>query len=235
MSFKADTRELKRFEKDLIKLNKRGVPFAVRSYLNDLAFTSRSEWQGEARKSMTLRSRFTENSIRVDKAKGYNMMSMKSVVGSTADYMETQEEGDTERKRGSHGVPIPAAPAGKRGPARKRTSKRKQLAMIKVQTSQNQGSARGIRLQALFRIAKGGGGYAFMKLRSGHAGIYHVRQGAKKLLVRKVWDLTKASVKIPENPMMRPAVARTQGRSNEFWKKALKFQLDRIQYPGRLR
>jgi hypothetical protein len=223
-----DTRELKKLSRDLTKAKKTAIPYAARATLNSLAFEARGEYQREMGAKMKLRSKYTVNSVRVDKATGLRVHGMKATMGTVADYMDEQEEGAVQNKQGKHGVPIPAAAPGRRK-LRGRTPGAKRLSVIRIRSRQSKalGSVgRGVRKQALMRVAADGGGYVYMNL-GHHQGIYHVKMGAKRLLVRKAWDLTKSSVRIPRNPMMKSAVARANKLRDGIWRESLLFQLKR--------
>lgn len=223
-SVDADTRQLRKLTAQLQRAKASALPYAEREFVNSQAFASQRLWRQGLPGKMKLRSKYTESSVQVEKAK----LRGHASVGSTASYMPAQELGDTQAKRGKHGVPIPAAAPGKRK-SRGRVSKSKQLASIAIRSTQRKqlgSTGRGIRRQALLRIAATGGGFVFMDLGRSQ-GIYHVRAGKTRLLVRKVWDLTKQTVTIPENPTMRPAVELAMRSNNELWRKAITFQLKR--------
>src|SRR5690606_34955196 len=73
MRISVDSSDIIRFVKRLDSLNKRGAPHAMRESLNTLAFATRKQWQREIRYELTLRNRWTVNSIRVEKARGSNI------------------------------------------------------------------------------------------------------------------------------------------------------------------
>ena len=109
MLFLVDTKDIIRFEKDLKRLNKKGLPFATRNTLNSLAFEARRNALGIVEKEFVERNRFTARSLRVEKAVGLNINRQESFMGSTASYMEIQEFGGTLRKKGRVGRPIPTS------------------------------------------------------------------------------------------------------------------------------
>lgn len=223
-----DTRQLKKFERDLRNVKASAIPYAARATINTLAFESQRTWRADLPGKMKLRSKYTQSSVQVQKATSLNISTQAATVGSTASYMATQELGDSQTKKGKHGVPIPAAAPGKRK-TRGRVAKGKQLRAIKLGTTQGKplgGIGRGIRKQALVRLAAKGGGFAFINLGKSQ-GIFHVKMGAKRLLVKKVWDLTKQSVRIPRNPSMQPSVKKVSSLRDGIWREALIFQLRR--------
>lgn len=226
MTVKADTRELKRFQKDLIQLNRKGIPYAVKNSLNSLAFDARSEWQEGLRREFTLRNKFTESSIRVEKARGLDMRSMESRVGSIAPYMENQEEGGERRKGGKYGPPIPTNDARTGKSPKKLVARPNKMSRINL-------AAKGLskfktkrqKIAVAASMAKRGGSkYAMIPLKNSE-GIYKLSGGKRKLRMRMVWSMAKRSVFVPPNPTMKPAVTRAESRFLGHYKDALKSQL----------
>ncbi len=101
-----DDKEIKRFERDLKTFASRAYPFATKATINTAAFETQKVARKRIRRIMTLRNKFTRQSIQVEQARGLNVNTQAAVVGSTQDYMETQEFGGTVRRRGKEGVPI---------------------------------------------------------------------------------------------------------------------------------
>lgn len=220
-----DFHETVELEKMLTRVRRQALPFATRQTQTDLAFASRKEWQDLMGNRMKLRSKYTANSVRVSKATGLNIATQAARVGSAVGYLNRQEDGATVNKTRKHGVPIPAAAPGRRR-LRGKTPSANKFQAVKVQ-ARTGGGKRGVRLQALMRIAAKGTGFAFLNLGK-TKGIFRIKQGARKLIVRKVWDLTKRSVTIKPNPTMEPAVERVMRLQRErIWRKNLIYQLRR--------
>lgn len=96
--------------KILAKMRKKDLPNAVKATLNDTAFGVRQKIQKDLPSNFTIRNRFTERSIRVNKVVGNNIKTMFSEVGSVQEYMKTQEDGGVVRSRTST-LPIPTREA----------------------------------------------------------------------------------------------------------------------------
>jgi hypothetical protein len=221
---KVDTRELKKLYQDLKTAKKSALPYAARATLNALAFEARGEYQREMGAKMKLRSRFTVNSVRVDKAKGGNISAMQSTMGTVADYMDEQEEGATQPKGGKHGVPIPAAAPGARK-NRGKVTRAKQLRGINILPRISGHRSRQIGAAFSMAARRGGKQFAFLKLKAGRRGIYEINPGRKRLGLKKVWDLSKTSVSIPRNPMMKPSIQKASRLRDGIYREALIYQL----------
>lgn len=213
-----------RYAKQLRELNKRGLGYAYSATLNDVAFAGRKKWQSELPGAMKLRNTYTTRSIRVERASPGRL---QSVMGSVADYMGTQEEGATETKKGKHGVPLPAAAPGKRK-KRGRISKNRTLGAIQVMPSVQGHRSRQVVVALAMAKKKGGPQYAFLKLKAGRRGLYKIDPTKKRAAIRKVWDLSKSSVRIPANPTMKPSALAVLSKVQRYWGKNIAFQLKRV-------
>lgn len=227
--FKVDDSEVQQFESDLDKFAHRALPFATRATLNTLAFTTQKFGREEVRNKMVTRNQFTERSIQVDKATGLNMQSQEAVVGSTEEYMETQEFGGTKRKSGEKGVAIATTYSAGQGMSvqpRTRLPKRpNKLATIRLRhTSLRASSRRQRNLIAVKEAAKSGSKYVYLDL-SRRQGIFKVVGGKRRPQVRMVHDMTRNSVRIPKNPWLSPATDRAVKMRDKIYGDALKFQL----------
>lgn len=221
-TFSINTKDLKRLERRLMDLNHRGIPYATRQTLNDLAFTSMREWRQEMPGKMILRGPFTQRSTRFDKASSLDIRTQRAVVGSVADYMLTQEEGATEAKKGKHGVPVPAVPLGRR-----RMGKANQLRAIQLMRVHG---PRARQTAIAFSLARKRGGpqYAYLEPKAGKGGIFRIDPSKKKKGMKKIWSVSKSSVTIPRNPTMGPAVERAMRLQPMFYHRALMAQLRRL-------
>lgn len=227
---KADTRELKKLERTLLDLNRRALPYATRQTVNDLAFGSQDIWRKQALPGkLQLRTKWTERSIQVAKAASLRIASQEATVGSVADYMADLESGTTEHKKGKHGVPVPAVPLGRR-----RMPRAHHLGAIKIMPRVPGHRSRQVAAALTMARQRGGAQFAFLKLRRGKEGLYKVDPGKKRMAIRKVWSLSKASVTIPPHPTMGPAVQRALPSGAESYRKALTFQLRRLGMQGSL-
>jgi hypothetical protein len=225
MRIEVDTRGIETLVRELTDVRRRALPYAMRSYVNDAAFVTRKAYGETARKEMTLRTAWTERSMRVDKAT--DLRKPVALMGSIEPYMSEQEEGATETKQGQHGVPLPAASPGRRK-TRGRTQAKNRLGGIKlVQGSKVRGGIRQKRNAAAIAIAaRKGGGVVFLDLRR-TKGLFRVTGTKRGIRIKKVWDLSKRKVTIPKNPMMETTLERMSGEYPKLAAKAVRWQLQR--------
>lgn len=198
-----ELRGLEKFREDMGKFAKKALPAAARGSLNTLAFDARREWVQQVGRKFVLRNKFTVNSLRIEKARGFDLGTMQSKVGSVADYMAEQESGFTERARGKHGVAVPtssAAGMAKRAPRTKQVQKKNYLTAIQVASR-----VRGIRQRrnaVAIRMASKTGGVAFLDLGK-TKGLFRVKLTAKgRFTVRMIYDLTKRAVTTKATPTL---------------------------------
>jgi hypothetical protein len=229
-----EIRNAQRLERDLEKFAARAVPHAVRTALNKSAFEGRTIWQGELDQKMVLRNNWTKRSIQVDKATGVNLPTMQATLGSRADYMAFQEEGDTRAKKGKHGVPIPTGVASGEGrgaqPRRRVVSRANRLSSIhlgtRVGASRRQRNAITIR-QAIASGRK----HVFLEL-DRHVGLFRISGGKRKPKVDMIFDLSRNSVNIPKNPTLEPTLRRLGPRLPGMYAAAIIEQLRRHKVLG---
>lgn len=228
--FSVNDRQIKEFEKDLKVFAKRAYPFATRNTINSAAFAAQKTAKTIVKNSMIQRNSFTLRSIRVDPARGLDVRTQEAVVGSTADYMEDQEFGVTQKKTGKHGKAIPTSYAAGQGNSRRRTKvpqKPNKLVNIRLRKSRSKGNKKQRNLIAIKSAAKSKRKYVFLEL-SRRKGLFRVLGGKRKPRIRMVHDLTHKSVRIPPNPWLIPAVIATQKKIPGIYKKSLQFQLRRL-------
>lgn len=109
--------ELKSLSKALKHLGHgKGAGYVVKQALNHGVFTARQKWQGEMQDRLILRNNFTQRAVQVRRATGTDITTLKAVIGSVAEFMDDVETGQTESKKGKHGVPVPTGyAAGQEG------------------------------------------------------------------------------------------------------------------------
>lgn len=225
-SLTVDTRDLEKLSRQLSAYKKTAMPYATREYVNAQAFEAQKLWKKELPQKMKLRTKFTERSIQVDKAKSLVVSQQMATVGSVASYMDEQEDGATQSKAGKHGVPIPAASPGRRK-KRGKLSKAKQFKVLNVMPRISGHRAKQVAGSLAMAKRRGGIQYAFLKLKKGRAGIYLLDPDNQRRAIRKVWDLSKSSVTIPKNPTMEPAVRQVEAMRPALWRKSLEYQMRR--------
>lgn len=227
-----NTKEIHGLERKLRAIADKAIPFATKSAINGAAFKARTAMQEQIRKKMVTRNKFTERSVRVELTKTLDISRQRASVGSVAPYMEAQEFGGTERKKGKHGVPIPTSTASgeSRGvrPRRKVVRRPNQMQSLKLRKRGRGGKSRK---QANFLAVRGaiksGDRNVFLDLRRGK-GIYRIKGGKRKASLHLLYDLSRSSVRIPKTPTLAPAVLVAQGALPLLYTKALRFQLDRL-------
>lgn len=230
--FQIEDKAIKRLEKDLSVMASRALPFATRQTLNDTAFQTQRIARTDVRNEMTLRNRFTEQSIQVERERReLNIRKQQATVGSTADYMEDQEFGAIKTKRGKNGVAIATAySAGQEGqqPRTRLPRRANKLASIRLSKRRTRGaSKRQENFVKVKQAAESGQKYVFLNLRRGK-GIFRVLGGKRRPRIKMVHDLSRQSVVIPRNPWLTPAVAEASRMIPAFYADALRFQLRRL-------
>jgi hypothetical protein len=236
-----DTSDVRKLAEALVKVSKRALPYAVRDSLNTAAFEARKEWAQQIDKAMILRNRWTEKSLRVEKATLTSFEHMQSRVGSVAAYMLTQEVGGTETSKGKHGVPIPTTAAsgqtsgvGRIGPRSRPRTKEVQRKnwLTAIRLGPRLGNGRKQRNAVAIRLAAKSGGVAFLDL-GRRKGLFRVT-GTKKgrFRVRMIWDLSKPSVTTKPRPTLEPTIKVIEQKAPKYQEAALREQFKRLHLLG---
>ena len=208
-----DTRQVKQLERDLKLFNRNALPFATRKTVNDLAWDARREWQGEIRRQLITRNRWTQQSIRVTATRERSIPMQAAVVGSLEGYMRRQEEGGTVVADGKQGHPIATSySAGQSPGARPRTRlprRPNRLSAIQLDKRRRRATSRKQRnLIAVKQAAESGRKFVWLDL-GRRQGIFRVTGGKRRPKVRMVYDLSRRSVRTPATPTMQPATQAT--------------------------
>lgn len=232
-----DTRQIRKMVRDLEVFRSKAIPYAVKESLNRSAFLGRKIWQEEIRGAFTLRNRFTERSILVERAHGSNVNRMHAVLGSTASYMSTQETGGTERAKAHiKAIPGPGAagqPAGSKRTRLVRAASR--LTAIKVQKGKLTGVKGGAIRQNLVALAQAkrkGQKHVILARKGGGKGLYKVGGTKRKLRARLLYDLSKRSVHIPPSGTLKRTLKRIEPELQRIHGEALLQQLKRHRILG---
>jgi len=111
------SRELKTLSKALKHLGHgKGAGYVAKNALNHGVFTARQKWHGEMDDRLILRNNFTKKAVSVVRATGTDITRLRAVIGSRAPFMDDVEGGQSESKKGRHGVPVPTGyAAGQEG------------------------------------------------------------------------------------------------------------------------
>ena len=242
-----DVRDFLKLGRDLTDFERKAVPYATRQVLNDLAFDSRRKAQTRIANQFVNRNRFTQQSVRVERAQGLNVRTMESRVGSVADYADEMEQGGTKRAKGKSGTPIPTAYAsGQSGqPATRLPRRANKLSAIHLKGGKIKAANEKQKLLIMVNLAvETGERFIFTKIGK-RVGIYRVVGGVtgqrktckgvrgsgwpKGARLRMVWDLSHKSVPIPRNPWLLPAVNDAAPLAVEGYRRALTEQVARYQ------
>ena len=221
----ANMRDAKKLERALRVFTKDAVPIATRDALNRAAFTAQRRARENVKEDFINRNAWSRQSVQVTQA---TVSNQRSVVGSVAPYMKTQEFGGVIVRRGSEGVPIATSySAGQGQGTRPRTRlPRKPNKMGNIRLSRR-GRAASSRKQAniiaVKQAATSSRKFVFLDL-GRRKGIFKVTGGKRNPQVRMVHDLSRPSVIIRPRPWLRPAFDRTVRDVPELYVRALRFQ-----------
>lgn len=229
--FRINDRDIKNLENDLKTFANKAVPFATRKTLNDAAFATQKIARADMQDGLVLRNKFTVQSIQVEQARTLNVRRQASVIGSTADYMETQEFGGVKSKNGSEGVRIATSySAGQSENSRPRMRlprKPNKIQNIKLTKGRRRGTGLKQRnLIAIKQASETGRKYVFLDLNK-RKGIFKVVGGKRKPKIKMIHDMTKPSVAIPKRPWLAPSYNEAARMLPAFYADALRFQLRR--------
>jgi len=223
--FLIDTRQIKQLENELKGFKIKALPFATKATINKGAFETQKVARQTVRDDMTNRNQFTVRSIQVDQARTLNIRQQEAIVGSIADYMETQEFGGTK----SDPTLATGYSAGQEGtrPRTRLPVGDHRMKKITLRHSAKKGKGRKQRnLIAVKQAAQSGHKYVFLDL-GRTEGIFRVLGGKRSPRVKMVHNLTKRSVNIPRSPWLKPSVDVVAPRMQQFYGEALRFQLRR--------
>ena len=236
-----DQKEVKKLESDLLFFARRSYPYAAKETVNTLAWKTRSESHAQIGHWMVERNRWTRGSIRVNQAKGLRVSSMQSEVGSTEEYMLTQEDGGIKRSSGRHGVPIPTGySAGQEGsrPRTRMPRRPNRMTNIKLRKGfRNLGASPNQRLVvAVNEAVRTGRRFLFLEV-----GKYKMRAGMYRVLggrylgrgwpgnarLKMVVDMSKPVVRIPPTKWLSTATSKVEAHAGSIYARALSRQLRR--------
>lgn len=228
--FKIDDKEIKEFEADLKTFARKAYPFATKNTINEAAFIAQRFARQDVNKKMIQRNNFTIKSIQVEKSRTLNVSRQAATVGSTADYMETQEFGGIKSKKGSQGVAIATSYSAGQGRGAVRTRlPRKANTLEDIKLRKRGGKTLSRRQRSSMQIkaaATTGKRFVFLDL-GRKKGIFRVIGGVRNAKIHMVHDMTEQSVTIPRNPWLKPAVDDVQKIIPSLYKRSLVFQLKR--------
>lgn len=194
----------------LEKLHRSAFPSAVRNTLNETAFNAKKEVPKQANKNFTVRQKnlFTRF-VLVDRAKGFNVNSMKSTIGvdattksKLADGLEKQEKGGviSGRKLIAHDK------------ARVSNSSKKKVRQSNYLTKVGQVSKKGKRIKGskYIMIKKNGKGTIFETKKGKLTPIYNVRNTDKS--------------KVKSKPFIEPSALMASKQMPAIYRKQAEYQ-----------
>jgi hypothetical protein len=228
---KVDVTELRRFAQDLDKFAHKAIPHAVRNSLNRSAFEGQREWRTEIKRTFTVRRPFTEKSIQVTKARGVDLSTMAAELGSTAEYMAAREEGETKRKGGKHGVPIPTVGGARGGSIKRLIQRPNRMGAIKLTDRARTGTRKQRNAVAIRRALKAGNRFVFLETDTGK-GIFRITGAKRRLRVRMVWDLSKKSVTVAPFETLARTLKAIEPKLTQIHLESLREQLRRHHIMG---
>jgi hypothetical protein len=241
LTISLDKKPLEQLENDLDKFGKNALPYAVRNTLNTLAYEASKEAKDEVGRQFTERNKFTRNSIRFRKTFARNIDAMESSIGSTQEYMRSQEEGFTIHKKGKHGVPIPtSAAAGQMGASKRTKRLQRKNWMSQINLTKRVATGRGATIAAVRRAVKSGKRVVFIDSKNDlwgrPTGLYRIIGGRTKdrgwprgAKLRMIYDMERTSAHTRAHHWLRPAVDKTIPKAGEIYRDEIIKQIERQQ------
>lgn len=235
MKITIDASDMERLYRQLEKIKKESIPYAVRSSLNQTAFMAREIWQKKISRSMQLRNAYTLRSIRVDKAQGTNVSTMQSFVGSVVPYMAVQETGATLQKGHKYGVTIPTGTASGEGRIRSKRLRLvrapNKLPAISLTARPATGSRKQRNAVAISQAVRSGNKYVFLEL-DHSKGIFKISGGKRKPKLDMIWDISRSSVRLKSNPTLEQTLPIVNKLAPAIHMKAIEDQIARQRVQG---
>lgn len=227
-----DSTDIARLERDLATFRRSALGAATRDAVNAQAFAGKRLWGREVKRKMIQRNKFTAGAaIRVERARGGRVDRLEAVLGSIAEYMDDQEFGATQQKRGRLGKPIPSRVAAGQamGSAPRTRAVRRPNWLQNIQLKGKRRSRGGKRQNviAIKEAASSGRPYAYLDLGPRSRGIYKITGSPERAKIRMVWNLSQPSVRIPATPTLGPATKAVAKRSPGLYRAALLSQVQR--------
>jgi len=222
---KIDLKRVGVLQGKLEKLNAKGIPFAQRNTLNDMAFKTQQTSREAIKRDFISRNTWTVRSVRVDKAR---RTGDSAVVGSTERYMADQEFG---AQGGPTHIPTPAA-AGQSNRAKVRTRVvRKRLrvnAIPRVDRVRAAGLDARARNTLAVHTAKANGDKFVYLERGKRKGIYQVYGTKRRPRTRMVQNLGRSVRVVSKHPWLAPSSYAVQRTAPRLYAVRLQEQLARL-------
>ena len=243
---KVDVRQIKEFEKDLKAFKDRAFPFATKATINTAAFDTMTKGRRIIERNMILRNKYTPKAVQVEQTRTLIVNQQEALTGAIEDYLETQEFGGVDVKKGKVGIPLPSSTSAGQGRTKPRTRlprEANKLQNLRLNRSRRRAKSRKQKVLFVVQDAVTSGRRNIFLDLGRTQGIFNVKGGRKNFKrggpkgakLRMIYDLSRDSVSIPRSPWLGPAVKLTERRMPEMYLKALKFQAERhgLFRPGR--
>jgi hypothetical protein len=224
----ADARQVRQLENKLERLNARGVLYAELQTVNRAAFETQAVARRDLGGRMVLRDKWSERSIRVDRA---NRQNMAASVGSALPYMETQEIGGTTTPSAGQNVAIPTSVASGEGrdakPRQRLVRRPNKIRNIRLGDRQRTGNRKQRNAVAVKEALRTGNRYVFLELQQ-RKGIFRVYGGRRRPRIEMIQDLSRRTTRVPRNPWLLPAANTVAQQLPSYYAAALRQQLARV-------
>ncbi len=234
-----DLSQIKEFEADLKVFAKSALPFAVKDTLNKAVYEGQYRARQNIDRRMINRNKWTQNSVKANRAHGNDIDSMESRVGSLNPYMKDQEEGGGRSE--SNGVPIArGAASGQIGASVRDKAVRKGNRLSNILLAKRSGGrmAKHSRQAYVFKVqdaVTSGNKFFYHEFSSTRKGIYKVvggRRGFKRGIpkgakVRTMYDMSHTSTIVKATHWLSDAVESTRKDMPKMYWHSLAQQLQR--------
>lgn len=228
-----DTRDAKALERQLREIKSKAIPYAIRSTQNGLAFKGMQLARETVNDKMITRNKFAIQSIQVDRARpGQNY----SVLGSTQDFMKTQEFGGVVRDPTITTQYASGEGVGSSSPRKRLASKVNSLRAIRLKSKAAKGKSRKQRnLIKIIDAVNSGSKFIYLETEK-TKGIFKVvggkknpkKGGPKGAKLRMVHRTDIKAVTIKANPWLQPAVVKLAPFAQGIYSKALQYQINNV-------
>ena len=238
----ADTRQIRRLERDIEKVSKRGIPIAIQQTINNTTRTAFSKSRENINDEFTTRNSWTERSTSWQRATGLDVDRMKGVTGTTLDYLGKQEEGF--HRMSPQGVQVPTGDASGEGNTRRRTrpvKPRFRKSRIDLKNKRKHSAdPKQQRLAEIIDTMRSGNRYWYGKF-GNTRGLWFLKGGRvskkggwpKGMRPTLLYSADYKSVYTAPNPWLEPAADYAIEKQPMEYKKALDRQMDRIMKKGK--
>ena len=233
---KLDLSQIKEFEADLRVFAKSALPYAVKDTLNKAAYEGQFRARNNITSRMINRNKWTENSVKANRAHGNDIDGMESRVGSLNPYMKDQEEGGGRSE--SNGVPIArGAASGQIGASVRDKAVRQgnRLSNIILESRERTRHKRRPFIPLVRYALKSGKRFFYHEFDNGKKGIFRVVGGTRRTSsgfpvgakIRTVYDMSHKTVKVKATHWLSDAVESTRKDMPKMYWHSLAQQLQR--------